>query len=78
MPKYLVTLQRVDPGMRVAEVGAGTQSQTQLNQLIAGKDTIRQVALLSEAQLQGICFYVRACELGLNTGAVETAVTAIT
>ena len=52
-------------------------TEAQVNQLIAGREKIEDVAVLTEVQRRGILHYARACATGLTTSSIETAISAV-
>lgn len=72
------TSRRVDAGARNDSPLSSATTEDQVNQFIAGKDVVVDVApLITEAQLRGVHHYIRAIAIGLNTSSVETAISAI-
>jgi len=73
-----VTIRRIDAGARAGDAALATATtEAQVNQAIAGRDIIVDNAEVTEAQLRGICHYVRSCATGLDTSSIETAISAV-
>ena len=77
MAKFRFESERVDQGALPPGDMRFTTTEAQVNQVIAGKDRISDVAEVSEVQLRGIHQYIRACATGLTTTSIETAVSAV-
>ncbi len=71
------TSKRVDAGARIDNPLRSSTTKAQVNQFIAGKDVVRDMANCTEVQLRGVHQYIRAIATGLDTSTVETAVSAI-
>lgn len=71
------TSRLVDPCARLDGDMQKITTEAQVNAAIAGKTIIKDMAVVTEAQLRGIHHYIRACATGLDTSSVETALSAI-
>lgn len=74
---YKFTSQRVDLGMSLQSPLRNCTTEAQVNQTIAGRDIVEDVAVCTEAQIRGIHHYIRAVATGLDTSSVETAISAV-
>lgn len=77
MAKFKFESERVDGGVQAPGEMRFVTTEAQVNQVLAGKDNIMDVAEVTEVQLRGIHQYIRACATGLNTSTIETVVSAV-
>ena len=76
--RFKFTSQRIDAGARAGTNNIGhATTHALVNQFIAGKDIMIDASDVTEAQLQGIQQYIRACATGLDTSSIETAILAV-
>lgn len=77
MPNYQVTIERIGEGVQPPADVRFQTTEAQVNQILAGREKIVDVAFMTEVQRRGVHHYVRAIALGTNTSSVETAISAI-